>query len=58
MSNSGAHGAHAPATLDRPRAASRKKKPYKVVLEAVTQEKRKLQSIVGSMLSFLVSMMY
>ncbi|KAF2682149.1 hypothetical protein K458DRAFT_307996 [Lentithecium fluviatile CBS 122367] len=47
VSHSGAHGAHAPSTLDRPRAVSKKKKkPYKIVLEAVTQEKRKLQSIM------------
>ena len=32
--------------LDQPRAALRKKKPYKIVLEAVTQEKKKLHSIV------------
>jgi hypothetical protein len=40
---------HAPQrsiTLDQPRAAMRKKKPYKIVLEAVTQEKKKLHSIV------------
>lgn len=40
---------HAPqrsATLDQPRAALKKKKPYKIVLEAVTQEKKKLHSIV------------
>jgi len=34
--------------LDQSRAALRKKKknPYKIVLEAVTQEKKKLHSIV------------
>lgn len=32
--------------LDQPRATARKKKPYKIVLEAVTQEKKKLHSIV------------
>ncbi|KAI4952251.1 hypothetical protein J4E91_003713 [Alternaria rosae] len=31
--------------LDQSRAAIRKKKPYKIVLEAVTQEKKKLHSI-------------
>jgi hypothetical protein len=33
--------------LDQPRAALKKKKPYKIVLEAVTQEKKKLHSIVS-----------
>ncbi|KAH6882790.1 hypothetical protein BKA58DRAFT_373930 [Alternaria rosae] len=33
-------------TLDQSRAAIRKKKPYKIVLEAVTQEKKKLHSIL------------
>lgn len=40
---------HAPQrsiALDQPRAAVKKKKPYKIVLEAVTQEKKKLHSIV------------
>jgi hypothetical protein len=32
--------------MDQPRAAVKKKKPYKIVLEAVTQEKKKLHSIV------------
>jgi hypothetical protein len=32
--------------LDQTRAVVRKKKPYKIVLEAVTQEKKKLHSIV------------
>lgn len=30
----------------QPRAALKKKKPYKIVLEAITQEKKKLHSIV------------
>jgi hypothetical protein len=34
------------AALDQARAAVKKKKPYKIVLEAVTQEKKKLHSIV------------
>jgi hypothetical protein len=33
-------------TLDQARAVHQKKKPYKIVLEAVTQEKKKLHSIV------------
>lgn len=33
-------------TLEQPRAVAKKKKPYKIVLEAVTQEKKKLHSIV------------
>jgi hypothetical protein len=33
-------------TLDQSRAAVKKKKPYKILLEAVTQEKKKLHSIV------------
>ncbi|KAJ4301526.1 hypothetical protein N0V90_003619 [Kalmusia sp. IMI 367209] len=37
-------GVSAAVPLDRSRAAVRKKKPYKIVLEAVTQEKRKLKS--------------
>jgi hypothetical protein len=41
-----APAAHPSATLDRSRAVSRKKKPYKIVLEAVTQEKRKVHTIV------------
>jgi hypothetical protein len=32
--------------LEKSRAAVKKKKPYKIVLEAVTQEKKKLHSIV------------
>ncbi|KAF2275551.1 uncharacterized protein EI97DRAFT_63895 [Westerdykella ornata] len=38
--------AHGSSNLDRPRAA-RKKKPYKVVLEMVTQEKKKFHSIMA-----------
>lgn len=39
---------HRSIALDQPRAAvKKKKKPYKIVLEAVTQEKKKLHSIVG-----------
>jgi hypothetical protein len=54
VSLTNAHGAHAPAALDRPRAVSKKKKkPYKIVLEAVTQEKRKLQSIVRQICGLL-----
>lgn len=41
-----ATAAAAATQLDRSRAAPRKKKPYKIVLEAVTQEKRKLKSAV------------
>lgn len=37
---------HRSIALDQPRAAVKKKKPYKIVLEAVTQEKKKLHSIV------------
>jgi len=33
-------------TLDQSRAAVKKKKPYKILLEAVTQEKKKLHSIL------------
>lgn len=43
------------AMLDRPRAAVRKKKPYKIVLEAVTQEKRKLRSIVRLLLDLFIA---
>jgi hypothetical protein len=43
------HAAHRSAILEQPRAALRKKKPYKIVLEAVTQEKKKLHSIVGGL---------
>jgi hypothetical protein len=43
-------GAHGHSTLDRARAV-RKKKLYKVVMEVVTQEKKKLQSIVRGMLA-------
>lgn len=32
--------------VEKNRAAVKKKKPYKIVLEAVTQEKKKLHSIV------------
>jgi hypothetical protein len=38
--------AHRSITLDQPRAVVKKKKPYKIVLEAVTQEKKKVHSIV------------
>jgi hypothetical protein len=41
--------AHRSTLLDQPRAAVKKKKPYKIVLEAVTQEKKKLHSIVRSL---------
>ncbi|KAL5422706.1 hypothetical protein PMIN07_012424 [Paraphaeosphaeria minitans] len=37
-------GVLAAAPHDRPGATLRKKKPYKIVLEAITQEKRKLKS--------------
>jgi hypothetical protein len=37
---------HRSTLLDQPRAVVKKKKPYKIVLEAVTQEKKKLHSIV------------
>jgi hypothetical protein len=40
------HAAQRSITLDQPRAVAKKKKPYKIVLEAVTQEKKKLHSIV------------
>jgi hypothetical protein len=33
-------------TLDQSRAAMKKKKPYKILLEAVTQEKKKLHPTV------------
>ncbi|KAF2265853.1 hypothetical protein CC78DRAFT_532218 [Lojkania enalia] len=38
-------GANRSTKLDRPRAAS-KRKPYKILLEAVTQERKKLQSVL------------
>ncbi|KAH7116063.1 hypothetical protein B0J11DRAFT_539080 [Dendryphion nanum] len=38
-------GAHGSSALDRTKAA-RKKKPYKVVMEVVTQEKKKLRSVM------------
>ncbi|KAF2829431.1 hypothetical protein CC86DRAFT_286796 [Ophiobolus disseminans] len=38
------HAAHRSTTLDRPRTVVKKKKPYKIVLEAVTQEKKRLHS--------------
>jgi hypothetical protein len=40
---------HAPqrsGTLDKSRAVVKKKKPYKILLEAVTQEKKKLHPTV------------
>ncbi|KAF2855697.1 hypothetical protein T440DRAFT_161195 [Plenodomus tracheiphilus IPT5] len=43
------HAQHAPQrsiALEKQRAAHLKKKPYKIVLEAVTQEKKKLHSIL------------
>lgn len=40
------HGISRAMVLDKTRAAIKKKKPYKIVLEAVTQEKKKLHSIV------------
>jgi hypothetical protein len=43
------HAAYRSAILEQPRAALKKKKPYKIVLEAVTQEKKKLHSIVGGL---------
>ncbi|KAF2796270.1 hypothetical protein K505DRAFT_300582 [Melanomma pulvis-pyrius CBS 109.77] len=39
------NGAHGASTLDRARTI-RKKKPYKILFEAVTQEKKKLHSIL------------
>lgn len=54
--HAGGHGRQSLAVLDRPRAISQRavskkpKKPYKILLEAVTQEKRKLQSIVSHIL--------
>jgi hypothetical protein len=39
-------GASRTLALEKTRAAVKKKKPYKIVLEAVTQEKKKLHSIV------------
>lgn len=39
-------GASRTMALEKTRAAVKKKKPYKIVLEAVTQEKKKLHSIV------------
>ncbi len=40
------HGAERDIAFEKPRAAHRKKKPFKIVLEAVTQEKKKLRTIV------------
>lgn len=40
------HATQRSSLLDQSRAAQKKKKPYKIVLEAVTQEKKKLRSIV------------
>ncbi|KAL5118131.1 hypothetical protein ACEQ8H_003966 [Pleosporales sp. CAS-2024a] len=40
------HATHRSTILDQQRAAPKKKKPYKIVLEAVTQEKKKLHSIL------------
>jgi hypothetical protein len=37
---------HGSAALDRTRAAVRRKKPYKVVMEMVTQQRKKLRSTV------------
>jgi hypothetical protein len=53
------HGHPEPAAprdnrLGRPRAVVKKAKPYKIVLEAVTQEKKKLHSIVRRSSSFIV----
>lgn len=45
-------GASRAMALDKTRAAVKKKKPYKIVLEAVTQEKKKLHSIVRSLQSY------
>jgi hypothetical protein len=42
------------ATLDHSRATIKKKKPYKILLEAVTQEKKKLHSIVRRRRDFIV----
>lgn len=39
-------GASRAMAIEKTRAAVKKKKPYKIVLEAVTQEKKKLHSIV------------
>ena len=39
-------GASRTMAIEKTRAAVKKKKPYKIVLEAVTQEKKKLHSIV------------
>jgi hypothetical protein len=47
--------AHRRAILEQPRAAAKKKKPYKIVLEAVTQEKKKLHSIVRGQYSVPVT---
>lgn len=52
VSHVAARDRHRSAALERPRAISQRavskkpKKPYKILLEAVTQEKRKLQSIL------------
>jgi hypothetical protein len=40
------HALQRGSTLNQSRAAIKKKKPYKILLEAVTQEKKKLHSIV------------
>ncbi len=39
-------GASRAIAIEKTRAAAKEKKPYKIVLEAVTQEKKKLHSIV------------
>jgi hypothetical protein len=46
------HAAPRSNLLERPRAVVKKPKPYKVVLEVVTQEKKKLHSIVRRRNSF------
>lgn len=46
VSRARSHRGVTAAAPDLPRAVARKKKPYKIVLEAVTQEKRKLKSSV------------
>lgn len=43
-------GASRSMAIEKTRAAVKKKKPYKIVLEAVTQEKKKLHSIVRRLL--------
>jgi hypothetical protein len=48
------YAAHHASAHDRPRAI-RKKKPYKILLEAVTQEKKKLRSAVRRPSDYLSS---